>query len=243
MSISDPSGTESIFQPAELSALSPTAPEPNSDGCVNAPGLVMMSWSSSVISQPQLCTSSLLDSDLFFFFFFRPNATLSGKASLCTWPLEGRFQKVGQVLEKNINSRWYCGNLNHNCYWKTNDQWPLHSIQTRQMIQGTRKLVSGSDVLVSFTRMYFNLVLWRCVFRRKARKHCMKLLSNPFSKILNSFFLCKLLKCKKNKKKTSNYLQAIDDRTAFTHFSTATVLPIWNVSYPISQLSKPFLSP
>lgn len=58
-----PPGAESLFQPAELSALSPIALEPGSDRPANAPGLVMMGWSNGAISQQLLPACSALDTD------------------------------------------------------------------------------------------------------------------------------------------------------------------------------------
>lgn len=39
------------------------------------------------------------------------------------------------------------------------------------------------------------------------------------------------------------HYQAIDCTSAITHFPMATVLPVWNVSHPIPQLSEPVVSP
>lgn len=77
MSIWDPpTGPESIFQLAELSALSAPALEPNSGWCVKAPGLVMMSWSQGAISQLLLSMSSPVDSDQMHRFKVQPEPLL-----------------------------------------------------------------------------------------------------------------------------------------------------------------------
>lgn len=146
MSISDPCGTESIFQPAELSALSPAALEPNSDGCVNVPGLVMMSWSSSAISQPLLPPSSP-DSDFFSFFFFGQMQCFKVKQACLHENCKGGSRMLARYC-KNRKSRSYCETLNYSpqMFLKTRQWhfflWSFHPIQIPRMIEGTRKLVN-----------------------------------------------------------------------------------------------------